>query len=384
MKISVIAATDLDDRHQARWLALQRSNPALVSPYFCPELTLAVARVKDDVRVAVLEERGEVIGYLPFEQDWGAGRPVGAPLSDHHGVIAAPGTVIDWPLLLRSTNLAYWKFDHLVAAQSPQEEERLVSSPGLDLSRGFEAWKAGRIAAGGRRVAELDRKARKLAREVGPLRFEAHVDDRAVFETILRLKSEQCRRTGIGDIFASPWTRSLVDEIRHIDKPHFAGRLSAFYAGDHLVAAHLGMRSERAWHWWFPVYDHAHAKHSPGALLLLYTAEAAAQAGMQVLDLGKGDDVYKSSFADSSLPLVEGCVTRPALRTAARDARLTAARWLKTTPIVQPLRPLWRTLRRIGKGRASDASNAVEPTLSAAPLSPPAAQPAATTTSPLG
>ncbi|MDP2341884.1 MAG: GNAT family N-acetyltransferase [Deltaproteobacteria bacterium] len=355
MKISVIAAKDLDDSHRAHWLALQQRNPALLSPYFCPEFTMAVAGVKAGVRVAILEERGEVVGYLPYEQEWGAGRPVGCPLSDHHGVIAAPDTVIEWPLLLRRTNLAYWKFDHLVAAQSPHEEERLAVSPGLDLSRGFQAWKAGRIAVGGRRVGELDRKARKLAREVGPLRFEAHVDDRAVLATVLRLKSEQCRRSGISDIFATPWTRALVDGLRHMDTPHFAGRLSALYAGDHLVAAHFGMRSDRAWHWWFPVYDHAHAKHSPGALLLLHTAEAAAVAGMQVLDLGKGDDVYKGSFADWSLPLVEGCVTRPALRTAARDARLTAVRWLKTSPLVQPLRPVWRSLRGFDRASARTA-----------------------------
>jgi CelD/BcsL family acetyltransferase involved in cellulose biosynthesis len=346
MKISVIAAADLDDDARSTWRALQGSNPALASPYFCPELTCAVAAVDDDVRIAVIEDGGVVVGFFPHQRRFGVGRPVGGHLSDHHGVVAGPDTVVDWQLLLRATGLAWWEFDHLAATQSPAGGDEVHRwSPALDLSRGFAVWKQGRIDAGGRRVGELDRKARKLAREIGPLRFEAHVDDRALLWTVLRKKTEQCKRTGVGDVFASPASRALVDEICSTQSPTFAGRLSALYAGDVLVAAHLGMRSTRAWHWWFPVYDHAFAKHSPGALLLLHTAQAAAAEGAQVLDLGKGDDGYKESFADCGFPLVEGCVMRPTLLSALRQAGMRTRDWAKTSSSLQPLRPLLRAAR---------------------------------------
>mgnify|MGYP002131291180 CR=1 FL=1 len=97
-----------------------------------------------------------------------------------------------------------------------------------------------------------------------------------MFETVLRLKSRQCRRTGVADFFGWDWARTLVEQVWQDESPDCAGRLSALYAGDTLVAAHLGMRSPQAWHWWFPVYASAHAAHSPGALLLPQAASKMA------------------------------------------------------------------------------------------------------------
>jgi CelD/BcsL family acetyltransferase involved in cellulose biosynthesis len=349
MKVSVVRAAELDAATLARWLALQDSNPALGSPYFSPEFTLAVDAVRDDARVAVLEEGNTITGFFPYQSRWGMGTPVGGIFSDHHGVIGAPGSRWDWGRILKASGLAYWKFDHLAAAQAPLVALKQDTSPGLDLSQGFAAYKSSRLDAGGRRIGEIDRKARKLAREVGPLRFEAHDNDRVVFETVLRLKSQQCQRTGVPDVFAAPWTRALVERIRATDAPHFAGRLSALYAGDTLVAAHLGMRSRQVWHWWFPTYERDYARHSPGAQMLLHVAQAAATQGCRMLDLGKGDTAYKHSFADCSLPLVEGLVMRPALMNAALTVRNRAESWLRTSSVMQPLRPLARQARSLGK-----------------------------------
>lgn len=345
MKISVISAAELDSAAQSRWKALQAANPLLASPYYSPEFTVHAAAVRPDVRIAVLEDGRGTVGFFPHQNRNGRGSPAGGGLSDHHGVICATGLRIDWPQLLRSTSLSYWRFDHLPASQAPDGVMHLSESPGLDLSRGFEAWKAARIAAGARRLAELDRKARKMGREVGPVRFEPHVQDRAVFETVLRLKSEQCRRTGVPDFFALGWTRELVERIWQAEDPDFAGRLSALYAGETLVAAHLGMRSREVWHWWFPVYDHAHGRHSPGAQLLMGVAEAAALQGHRLLDLGKGEDAYKHSFADCSLPLAEGWVSRPSLLTAIEGARGASTRWLRGSALLRPLKPLVRKMR---------------------------------------
>jgi CelD/BcsL family acetyltransferase involved in cellulose biosynthesis len=272
-------------------------------------------------------------------------------------VVCAPDTPWDWQALLRASRLASWHFDHLPREQAPHGGVCIAAdSPGMDLSRGMTAYLDARRASGVRSLAEFERKARKLAREVGPLRFEAHTQDPQVLATVLHLKSQQCRRTGVHDFFARPWTRALVESIGSLQHPHFAGRLSALYAGDQLVGAHLGMRSATVWHWWFPVYSHAMAPYSPGAQLLLHVAHAAADAGCGLLDLGKGDDAYKRSFADCSLPLAEGWVAaRPALTFAWLAGRDAARRWAKTSSLTQPLRVLRKRLR-----------------MSARPLPPPA------------
>jgi CelD/BcsL family acetyltransferase involved in cellulose biosynthesis len=63
-----------------------------------------------------------------------------------------------------------------------------------------------------------------------------------------------------------------------------------------------------------PVYDAEFARHSPGAILLLSLAEYAAQQGWTTLDLGKGEDAYKSSFMTSEVTIEEGSVIVPSLK----------------------------------------------------------------------
>jgi CelD/BcsL family acetyltransferase involved in cellulose biosynthesis len=349
MRFSIVDPSELDGAQRADWLARQRTNPLLASPFFSPELTHAVSLVRRDVRVAVMEDERGVVGYFPFQRErFGAGHPLAAGLSDHHGVIAAPDATWNVGDLLRACGLAFWEFDHLVAKQVAFSSfhQRLASSPALDLSGGYAAYRKARTLAGSGRISQLERKARKLEREVGPLRFEAHVEDRSVLSFVFEKKSEQCRRTKAMDFFSLSWTRELVDHVLSIQKDHFAGMLAALYAGDRLVAAHMGMRSERVMHWWFPVYAHDFADYSPGAILLLKVAEDAARRGLTMLDLGKGQDAYKASFANLDVMVAEGCASVPSARTSLHDLRRTGERWLRTSRLVQPLRPALGFFRR--------------------------------------
>jgi CelD/BcsL family acetyltransferase involved in cellulose biosynthesis len=362
MKISVIAAHEIDTPLRARWRELQDGNAAFASPYFCPEFTESVAAVRDDVRVAVLEDPAGVVGVFPFQRTaWGTGCPVGGPLSDHHGVIADAEARWRWPELLSAARLGYWRFDHLVRAQATHIAGALEStSPALDLSRGFQHYREQRARQGSRRFVELDRKARKLGREVGPLRFEAHIDDVSVLAWVQALKSAQCHRSGIPDLFASRWTRALVARVLSTRAASFSGVLSALYAGDTVVAAHFGMRSSRAWHWWFPVYERAHAPYSPGALLLVRVAEAAAADGAQMLDLGKGDDHYKESFADIDVPIAEGCVGRASLQNGVRILGSVIEGGLRQGRLAAPLRPAVRWLRHAARAAESQRRQAYQ------------------------
>lgn len=204
------------------------------------------------------------------------------------------------------------------------------------------------------RVGQLERKARKLEREVGPLRFVAHTGPTGVLERVFALKSAQCRRTGTADVFAPGWTRSLARRLLAVSHDHFGGCLSALYAGERLLAAHLGLRSARVWHWWFPVYEPAFAAYSPGGILLLEVAREAARRGASALDLGKGDDPYKRSFADHEVALAEGCVTRPSAAALLRRLRQGSEAQLRASPIATPLRPLLRAANRWVRARRFD------------------------------
>jgi CelD/BcsL family acetyltransferase involved in cellulose biosynthesis len=349
MNVEVLAAAELSSEHRERWQELRRSNPDLVSPYFHPEFTAAVARAHGDVEVAVIDEGGEPVGFFPFHRRrFGLARPVGDRLSDYHGVIAAPDAQFDARRLLRACNLTVWPFDHVLAGQTMFQPfvEVETESPILDLRDGFQAYTRSRKRAGSKRISKLQSAARKLDREVGPVRLETHMDDPLVLDRIIRWKSEQCRRANIHDYFDDEPAVRLVRDIANTKVDGFEGLVSVLYVGDSIAAAHMGMRSHKVLHYWFPGYEHSLGKYSPGGILLIKLAEKMAELGVTTLDLGKGEDPYKASFMTGAVPLIGGVVDVPSAPALIRRARINGERWLRRSPTMEPFRKVVRRVRR--------------------------------------
>lgn len=340
MNVRLVPGGELSPAEVARWRQLQDATVGFASPYFCPEFTQLVASVRADVEVAVMEEDGRVVGFLPFQRGRrGIARPVAAGYCDHQGVIAEPGFDWDARQLLRSADISAWHFDHLLAEQAPFQpfHTARAESPILDVSRGLEHYLAGRRRAGVRELAGVQRKMRKLEREHGPLRFALATDDGDALATLVRWKREQYVRSGVVDVLADPWIRRALSLAQRTQGDRFAGLLSCLYSGDRLIAAHLGIRSSSVWHWWFPAYDPDLARYSPGLVLLLRMIEAAPALGVSVIDLGKGEERYKRSLMTGSIAIATGTAhASPAAsaawrlgrgaRTAGRRIRRVAAR----------------------------------------------------------
>ena len=101
---------------------------------------------------------------------------MGGALSDFHGVIADARAVWDAGDLVRRCGLSTWDFDHLVASQQAfvPYHQKLAESPYLDLSAGFEAYALARRESGSEQIKKTGNLRRRLEREVGALRFQAH------------------------------------------------------------------------------------------------------------------------------------------------------------------------------------------------------------------
>lgn len=349
MKITVIQGDELTDDQVRRWSELQLADPDLVSGFFRPEFAQAVASARRDVFVAVLEDAGRVAGFFPFQRErWGVGKPLGGNMSDYHGLIAERSLELDPAALLRACGLRLWRFNHLLASQrtfAPYHAQQ-AASPFLDLSGGFEAYKAARSAAGSKVIAQADRKARKLSREIGDLRFDVEDADPAALRELISWKSAQYRRTGAPDLFQSKWRTDLVERIMATRTPEFAGVLSTLRAGDRLVAAHFGIRSRTALHWWFPAYDAEFGRFSPGLVLLVQLARNAELCGAQMLDLGRGDDSYKVRLMSGSVPLAEGAVAVTRTLAAGHRLRGGVERVVRRSTAAEPARHAIRWVRR--------------------------------------
>jgi CelD/BcsL family acetyltransferase involved in cellulose biosynthesis len=343
MNVRVVPAAALTPAELDRWSALQRARPLYRSPFFRPEFTLAVARVRD-VRVAIIEGDGSMAGFFPFEVGHGrAGRAVGRPFSDYHGPVLDDPAALDARELVRACGLGTWSFDHLPAGLTPfaPYAHTDVSSPCVDLSEGFEAYLAAR-----RRHSDVRgalRKARKLAREVGPLRFVAQADAPELFAQTIEWKRRQYAATGVRDVLGDADGRELVGHVSVVRSVGFGCVLSTLYAGDVVAGLHLALRSGEVWHSWFPAFNPGLRQYSPGLVLMLELARAAPALGVHEIDLGKGEARYKQALATGSVPLHEGSVGAGALSALPVRAQASARRALRAAGVHRAVR---RALRR--------------------------------------
>ncbi len=317
----------------------------LFSPFFRPEFTQAVARVRRDVFVGVIDGGS---AFLPFQRNFlGLGQPVGGPVSDYHGLIAPPDYRGDMLAIMRSCGLRTWCFNHVPAQQAMFEPWRVIEteSPVVDLDQG-EA--PGSTAL----YADHRRKRRRLEREVGPVEVELQSTDPSMLEFCLEWKSAHYRRIGTPDLFLRPWARALMELIALHRKPEFSGMLSVLRAGGQPIAAHFGLRSRNVWHYWFPTYDPQFQRYSPGILLLLDMMAGAQKLGINMIDFGRGDNDYKLRIANRRVPLIEGTVVTNPLIWSCRS-KLTQL--VKAAPaiksLLKPAHRIYMEMDRVAKLR---------------------------------
>ena len=266
MRITVVHPRELGATEVTRWRALQEAAPAFDNPFLSPEFTLTVGELRKDSRVAVIEDGPDLVGFFPFQrQALGIGKPIAAGLTDAQGLVHCKDLEFDTRRLIRDCGLSVFEFDHLVAGQ-PMLSERhtLHESPVIDLSDGWDAYTEFLKLNSGKTYKSTMAKQRKLERDIGPVRHEYGTVEMAPLQTLLSWKTDQYRRTGRTDRFSQTWIVELVERLLATQSESFAGVLDMVYADGEPVAGHFGLRTRETLVGWFPAYDTAHAKYSPG------------------------------------------------------------------------------------------------------------------------
>jgi len=332
IKARVVPGKCLSARQVEIWRELQDFNEELANPCFSPEFTQAVAAVRSDVEIALIEQDREVLAVFPFQRKHGSRAvPVGGIVSDYQGLICRKEFNCDPRELLKACGLVAWDFDRLLSSQACFAPYHKLCEPSaqIDLSDGYQAYSAQRRAAGTRQIQHCEHMMRHLASTFGPIRFVAESSNEKALEQVLAWKSQQYRRSGWNDLFAAEWGRALVQRIHALRSPAFSGMLSLLYAGSQLVAGHLGMRSRTVWHYWFPAYDRQFAKFSPGLILLLKMAQQAEELGLRCVDLGTGISLYKRRLMSTAVSVAEGSVERPSCLLFVRSMRRKLSTFLR-------------------------------------------------------
>jgi CelD/BcsL family acetyltransferase involved in cellulose biosynthesis len=322
LTVDILPPDQLDASLAARWRALLAANPALTSPYFQPEYTRIAGAVVPGAALAVLHRAGEVVGVFPHQRRGRAVLPLGAPLNDYHGVIAAAGEGPELPVLaglLRTPRLSVGGW---IGPAGAGEARTTVQAAIPD---GFDRWYADRRAAFGKYFKDKERARRSLETELGPIRVEIGVRDAGRLDELIALKREQYRRTGRHDVFACGWTRDLLHALMSAPRqpgedPRFGVSLGLLWAGDRLAALEASLLGGGEFHFWFPAYDPRWARCSPGILLSMDTMRLASAEGWRVFDYGYEGEGYKKYFCDQRRSVTEAVIARPGLGAAAGTA----------------------------------------------------------------
>lgn len=349
MNISVVSANGLSPANVAAWINLQTNDTTSDSPYFRPEFTQALGKVRNDVEVGLVEQEGQPVGFFPFQRRHGnVGWPVGGPLADFNGPIMRAGLPLDAGELVQRCGLSAWHFGCLVAAKANFRPYFwfLDGSPYIDISRGFDAYCADRRLAGSKAIRRTFQKLRKLERDHGEVRIEFNVKDERVLDQLIDWKAGQCRKLKVFNAFSPDWTRRLLEDLLEKDGIDFSGVMCALYVKDKLQAGFFCLRSNRVLHLWIAAYSPTMARYSPGSQLLVKMIQAAPSHGITRIDLGPGNERFKRSFGTGTITLAEGSIDSRFMTRTARRLWHRSRHWVRSSRLRRPVLPAWRLVRR--------------------------------------
>nr|AHE14515.1 acetyltransferase domain protein [uncultured bacterium] len=357
-KVSLCVPDDLGPTELARWRQLQRADPRLHNAFLAPEFALVLGRHRRDVRVAVIEDSSGIVGFFPHHRGrLGIGRALGYGLADGQGIVHTADLEWNPSELLARCGLAVWEFDELLAHQLDAFQPRRAAvepAPFIDLSPGWDKWLQSKRTESST-VKTVQRKHRKLDRELGDVVFEFDSKRPEHLSLLMRWKSQQYRRTGRSDRFARPWFVAAFEELTHLATADFSGVLSVLTVGGRPVAMEHALCNNGVLSHWFPTYDVRLSPYSPGLVCTFEFIRTAAERDMKQINLGKGYARYKEILKDGEHSVAEGSVERPTPVATLRRLQQGPPRGVRDFVLARPkLRQMARTaLQDLGRIRTA-------------------------------
>jgi CelD/BcsL family acetyltransferase involved in cellulose biosynthesis len=314
VQIDVLNPSELSAEDIARWSALQVADPAWDSPFLSPGWALAVERRQPGaVKACVVRRDGRAVGFMAVRVAGAVAMPAGAPMNDYQGLVAEPGLNLDPRRLVDALKVQRLDFSHMLADQpafAPHMRGTAISY-GLDVSGGYTAYAEGRRAAGSGVIKDIDKRRRKVEREVGPVRFSALEPCSDTLDQLLAWKRAQYGATGQTDVFATAWTVDLLCNLLQTQGEGFGGGLFTLHIGDQLAAVQFNLLGRRTVHAWIIAHDETFERYSPGLMLFQDILKWMDDKPYTMLDLGAGDYRFKLQLSNLRRPVAHGFVGRP-------------------------------------------------------------------------
>lgn len=313
MQIDIVRPDELTAAQVDRWAALQAAQSGWHSPFLSPWWARSVARAqgaKANVKVAVLSDGGEAVGFMAAKVGAMTAMPVGAPMCDYQGMVTAPGVRFDPVRLVEALGVGRLDFSHMLGCQTEFSPGFKGDQPSfaIDMPDGYEPYAAERKAAGVGILKDCDKKRRKLEREAGAPVFAAFSRSKCDFDQLMAWKSQQWKATGQTDVLGAGWTSKLVRDLFQSRDPEYGGILFTLHVGEKLVAAQFNLRAHGAINSWLIGHDPEFTRWSPGMILFQDILRWMNNTPYWRLDLGAGDYRFKREFSNVITPVSHGFV----------------------------------------------------------------------------
>jgi CelD/BcsL family acetyltransferase involved in cellulose biosynthesis len=345
MECTIVEAANLSNEHRARWSALARQQPAFDAPAFHPEFVCGLAQHIPGCKVAILRRGASAIGYLPFAQtaDGKVAGPV--PMCDYQPIILAPDYQFDARATLRALGLRSWIFENVLAHQLPTNEAThltIAHSPRVLLADGFAAYRA-ELEAAGKSGRNVQTKIKLLRRDHGPVELIHNVADEGALSRLLQFKAARYAPNGQFPF----WVRDALAHFHQLQIGPVTGHLSILKASQQEVAYLFCLKLGELLYFWFPTFDPAFRRYSPGMVALWLLIADIDHLGCSTIDLGPGGEAYKAYFANNKIEIGSGRVDSSAVVAATRRTFRHLEQSLRSShPAQIYIKPAVRLLRR--------------------------------------
>lgn len=307
--IDVLKPENLSAEDVALWQSFVAVRDDLKGPYFDVRYAQAAGRVVPEARIARLKDgEGRVIGYLPYQIRGKTLQPLGAPMSDYHGLIASKDIEIDYRRVLKKLGAARLEYAGWVGKLSGAGKTVELVSQVADLSVGYEAYLARHSAESVKFYKNVARCQRNVEKDFGGFTFDFGAVTPEVLRWVTGLKRQQYVQSGMHDVFACGWTFDLLMQLAAITDADYGLRMGTLHHGEELVAAEICLLNGSVLHLWFPAYAESYQRYSPGILLSLRIMEHMSTRGVTQVDFGAGGEGYKHTMTSPGPVCLEGSV----------------------------------------------------------------------------
>lgn len=360
MEFRLVRFEDLTDVDMADWHRLRESRDLYANPFFDPGFAGVVASIRDNVRVGIVRDAGEMVCAWPLHVSLDRfARPIGAPFSDHHGPLFKEGVQLQGRDLVRGLGLMGASFNGLMDVDQ-RFADVTFSRDGaciIDVSSGADAYFDWQRTTFPKHAKKMRRLRRKAEREIGELTFTFDDPDEAALEQVFEWKAAQYAETGRHNVLAPDWTRAMMKKLLRYKSAGLSGIFHTLRVGDRLVAGEFNIMSPSVIHAWIPAYDAEFASFTPGMILSDHIIREGADRGVRTLDFGVDAWHYKKYYTTYQLPLSEGTAWANAPVASMRFGLETMWRKVEAAPLGPPARLAGKIRRRF------DLIRAVEPTM---------------------